>query len=65
MASRESEFLWNPKVQSNAHKHDGQAATVLLDGLALTVYDESNRTFISACKATRRDRHAYEMTRHR
>ena len=41
------EFLWDPsKAQSNAHKHDiafDQAATVFLDALALTVYDEANR----------------------
>lgn len=33
------------KAQSNARKHDitfDQAATVFLDALALTVYDESN-----------------------
>lgn len=40
------EFLWDPsKAQSNAHKHDitfDQAATVFLDALALTVYDEPN-----------------------
>jgi len=40
------EFLWDPaKAQWNAHKHDitfDQAATVFLDALALTVYDESN-----------------------
>jgi len=39
------EFLWDPaKAQLNAHKHDvtfDQAATVFLDVLALTVYDES------------------------
>jgi uncharacterized protein len=90
------EFLWDPaKAQSNARKHDitfDQAATVFLDALALTVYDESNsqdeeRWFtldaggkflavahtyenagstnaririISARKATRRERNAYE-----
>lgn len=40
------EFLWDPsKAQSNTHKHDitfDQAATVFLDALALTVYDEAN-----------------------
>jgi uncharacterized protein len=40
------EFLWDPaKARSNARKHDvtfDQAATVFLDALALTVYDESN-----------------------
>jgi uncharacterized DUF497 family protein len=40
------EFLWDPaKAQLNARKHDvtfDQAATVFLDVLALTVYDESN-----------------------
>jgi|307.fasta_scaffold14476_3 uncharacterized DUF497 family protein len=92
------DFLWDPaKARSNAHKHDvtfDQAATVFLDALALTVYDESNsrdeeRWFtlgfdadgkllavahtyeitgstnvririISARKATRRERYAYE-----
>jgi uncharacterized protein len=92
------EFLWDPsKAQSNARKHDvtfDQAATVFLDALALTVYDEPNshdeeRWFtlgfdasgkllavahtyeiagltnvrirlISARRATRRERYAYE-----
>ena len=40
------EFLWDPaKARSNARKHDvtfDQAATVFLDALALTVYDEPN-----------------------
>jgi|GraSoi_2013_40cm_1033754.scaffolds.fasta_scaffold04775_3 uncharacterized protein len=40
------EFLWGPaKARSNAQKHDvtfDQAATVFLDALALTVYDEPN-----------------------
>jgi uncharacterized DUF497 family protein len=40
------EFLWDPaKAQSNARKRDvafDQAATVFLDALAVTVYDELN-----------------------
>jgi uncharacterized DUF497 family protein len=39
------DFEWDPaKALSNAHKHDvtfDQAATVFLDALALTVYDEA------------------------
>jgi uncharacterized DUF497 family protein len=92
------EFLWDPaKAQLNVRKHAvtfDQAATVFLDVLALTVYDESSsqdeeRWFtlgfdasskllaaahtyeltgstgaririISARKATRRERSAYE-----
>ena len=38
------EFFWDPaKAKSNARKHNltfDQAATVFLDALALTVYDE-------------------------
>jgi uncharacterized protein len=46
--SRETvyDFQWDPaKALSNARKHDvtfEQAATVFLDALALTVYDEEN-----------------------
>lgn len=40
------EFTWDPiKAQSNVAKHGvsfGQAATVLLDALALTVFDAAN-----------------------
>lgn len=40
------EFVWDPaKAQSNAHKHGvtfDHAATVFLDALALTVYDDLN-----------------------
>jgi uncharacterized DUF497 family protein len=40
------EFQWDPvKAQSNARKHDvtfDQAASVFLDALALTVYDEAS-----------------------
>jgi uncharacterized protein len=40
------DFEWDPaKALSNAHKHDvtfDQAATVFLDALALTIYDEAN-----------------------
>ena len=40
------DFQWDPaKAQSNARKHGvtfDQAATVFLDALALTVYDEAN-----------------------
>ena len=40
------DFEWDPaKALSNAHKHDvtfDEAATVFLDALALTVYDEAS-----------------------
>jgi uncharacterized protein len=40
------DFQWDPaKARTNARKHDvtfEQAATVFLDALALTVYDEEN-----------------------
>ena len=40
------EFTWDPlKAQSNVAKHEvsfGQAATVLLDALALTVFDAAH-----------------------
>ena len=43
------EFTWNPhKAQSNIAKHGvsfAQAATVLLDALAVTVFDEAHSDF--------------------
>ena len=68
------EFLWDPaKARSNARKHDvtfDQAATVFLDALALTVYDEPNshdeeRWFTLGFDATGKllaVAHTYEIT---
>jgi len=43
------EFRWDPaKARSNAQRHNvtfEQVATVFLDALALTVYDESNSQY--------------------
>jgi uncharacterized DUF497 family protein len=54
------EFHWGPtKARSNARKHRisfEQAATVFLDVLALTVYDEAN----SQNEERRRERRCYE-----
>ncbi len=68
------EFLWDPaKARSNSRKHDvtfDQAATVFLDALALTVYDEPNshdeeRWFTLGFDATGKllaVAHTYEIT---
>jgi uncharacterized protein len=68
------EFQWDPaKAQSNTRKHGvtfDQAATVFLDALALTVYDETNsnneeRWFTLGCDASGKllaVAHTYEIT---